>query len=79
MQHAESFMLGYNRGFDDAGVKSDDERRSLIEVPPLMPAEADAEKPNVDEPVVNPTEKANVEATSVDLVMSPSATPTPEA
>ncbi|KAI8568184.1 hypothetical protein RHMOL_Rhmol02G0177900 [Rhododendron molle] len=32
-QHKESFMLGYNRGLDDAGVKPEDERRVLVKVP----------------------------------------------
>lgn len=59
-QHKESFMLGYNRGLDDPEVESDDERRILVEVPPLAPAGAGAAKPNAEEMITNPTEDTNV-------------------
>ncbi|XP_058192111.1 uncharacterized protein At3g60930, chloroplastic-like [Rhododendron vialii] len=47
-QHKESFMLGYNMGLDDAGVEADDERRSLVEIPPFAPAEVTAEETTAD-------------------------------
>lgn len=72
-------MLCYNRGLDEAGVEPDDERRTLIEVPPLVPAEAEAKEPNADEPVANPSEQENVETPMDDPVLSPSATTAPEA
>ncbi|XP_058210090.1 uncharacterized protein LOC131322692 [Rhododendron vialii] len=47
-QHKESFMLGYNMGLDDAGAEADDERRSLVEIPPFAPAEVIAEETTAD-------------------------------
>lgn len=43
-QHEESFRLGYFKCLDDSGGRAEDERRTLIEVPPLSSA-----KPSVAE------------------------------
>ncbi|KAI8536036.1 hypothetical protein RHMOL_Rhmol10G0224300 [Rhododendron molle] len=53
-QLAESFMLGYNRGFDDAEVESNVERTTLVEVSPLAGTEVEEE-----EPIDNPAKSEN--------------------
>lgn len=50
-----------------------------MEVPPLVPAEAEAEELYADKLVANPSEQANVEAPSDNPVLSPLTTATPEA
>lgn len=42
-QHAESYMLGYGKALDDAGVAADDVRRTTIEIPPLVESDPIAE------------------------------------
>lgn len=68
-QHKESFMLGYNKGLDDAGVELEDERRVLVEVPLQAPARAGAEEPNA-----SPPEATNDQAPEDEPVLSLSVT-----
>ncbi|KAI8571322.1 hypothetical protein RHMOL_Rhmol01G0110700 [Rhododendron molle] len=78
-QHKKSFMLGFNTGFDEAGVEADDERRSLVEVPPVEAAEAQGEPPAPEETTVDVPPPENTQAPPVDQNVSSSATITPEA
>ncbi|KAI8572480.1 hypothetical protein RHMOL_Rhmol01G0202400 [Rhododendron molle] len=77
-QHKKSFMLGFNMGFDEASVEPDDERRSLVEVPPLEAAEVQEEPPAPEEATVDVTQPDNTPAPPVDPPITPSATIIPE-
>ncbi|KAI8530864.1 hypothetical protein RHMOL_Rhmol11G0092600 [Rhododendron molle] len=72
-QHKESFKLGYNRSLDDAEVEPEDERRILVEVPPLEAIEA--EEPNAEDPTVSVTKATNLQTPLDNPVQSPSAMP----
>ncbi|KAI8547269.1 hypothetical protein RHMOL_Rhmol07G0181600 [Rhododendron molle] len=72
-------MLGYNRGFDDLGVESEDERRTLVEIPSLVPAEAEEVEPNTEEQIANPIEAMNEQAPQDSQPPLPTVTPPLEA
>lgn len=84
-QHSESYVLGYYRALDDAGVAADDAKRTAIEVPPLANSEnatdyreelADAEiDANIAVEQVAEDQTAEVEATTppVEVIISPEA------
>ncbi|KAI8568390.1 hypothetical protein RHMOL_Rhmol02G0195100 [Rhododendron molle] len=78
-EHKKSFLLGFNMGFDEAGVEQDDKRRSLVEVPPLEAAEVQDEPPATDEAAADAAQQEDIPALVVEPGTSPTATQTPEA
>lgn len=66
-QHKVSLMLGYNRGLDDAGVEPNDERRTLVKVPPRDLAEGEQ---------LEPTNEPTNETTKAITTLAPSDDPT---
>ncbi|KAI8547723.1 hypothetical protein RHMOL_Rhmol07G0217800 [Rhododendron molle] len=78
-QHKKSFLLGFNMGFDEAGVEPDDERRSLVEVPPLEAAKVQDEPPATDKAAADATQQKDIPAPMDEPGTSPTATQTPEA
>lgn len=64
-QHAESYRLGYCKCLDDSRAGAEDERRTLIEVPPLASVgpnvDASSEREPAKDPQPTPTSTSSPE------------------
>ncbi|KAG5524423.1 hypothetical protein RHGRI_031169 [Rhododendron griersonianum] len=67
--HAESYALGYCKALDDAGVATDDTRRSEVAVPPLEGLE-----PTVEDDEETPEQETNTDATESTIAQGEDAT-----
>ncbi|KAI8527109.1 hypothetical protein RHMOL_Rhmol12G0050500 [Rhododendron molle] len=79
-QHAESYVLGYCKALDEAGVATDDARRTAIEIPLLAESEpaAEDEEENADADIdaaENIAEDHTVGVESTTTPVQPTTTP----